>query len=659
MTQPTPAVAPTSTSASELFLSKDGARRMANAIRALAMDAVEAAKSGHPGMPMGMADVATVLFTRFLKFDASDPAWPDRDRFVLSAGHGSMLLYALLYLTGYDGITLNDMRRFRQWGSPCAGHPEYGHAPGIETTTGPLGQGLGNAVGMALAERMLNARFGDALVDHKTYVIASDGDLMEGISHEACSIAGHLKLNHLIVLDDDNGISIDGPTRLADSTDTLLRFEAMGSSDRAVLIACKTVIGFGAPKRGGTSKAHGEALGPEEVAGARIALGWPYPPFEIPSDLLAAWRTVGARGVHERKAWEARLAASQPTLRDSFETALSAEIPPSLTPALVALKAKLSAEKPSIATRKASEMALEVVNAELPTTIGGSADLTPSNLTKTKNDPEISPGNYSGRFIHYGIREHGMAAAMNGIALHGGFIPYSGTFLIFSDYCRPSIRLAAIMKIRVIHVMTHDSIGLGEDGTTHQPVEHLAALRAIPNLLVLRPADGVETAECWEIALKEKTRPTLMALSRQNLATLRVEHTEANLSARGAYVLKESEGRAQVTFLATGSEVEIAVAAREILQQQNIGARVVSMPSTELFDAQDEDYRTKVLGSGTVKVAIEAASPFGWERYIGPSGAFVGMHGFGASAPYKVLYKEFGITAEAAAEAALARLKKE
>ena len=683
MTQPASAKAatPAANPATELSLSKEGARRMANAIRALAMDAVEAAKSGHPGMPMGMADVATVLFTRYLKFDPSDPAWPDRDRFVLSAGHGSMLLYALLFLTGYDGITLNDIKRFRQLDSPCAGHPEYGHAPGIETTTGPLGQGLGNAVGMALAERVLNARFGDALVDHKTYVIASDGDLMEGISHEACSLAGHLKLNRLIVLYDDNGISIDGSTSLADSTDTLMRFEAMGwaasrvdgqdanavaaaldaaqNSERPVLIACKTVIGFGAPKRAGTSKAHGEALGPDEVAGARIALGWPYPPFEIPADLLAAWRAAGARGNPDRKAWEARLAASQPSLRDSFETALSAEIPPSFAPALVALKAKFSAEKPSIATRKASEMALEVVNAELPTAIGGSADLTPSNLTMTKNEPVISPGHYAGRFIHYGIREHGMAAAMNGIALHGGLIPYSGTFLIFSDYCRPAIRLAAIMGKRVIHVMTHDSIGLGEDGTTHQPIEHLASLRAIPNLLVLRPGDAVETAECWEIALKEKTRPTVMALSRQNLATVRVEHSEANLSARGAYLLRESEGHAQVTFIATGSEVEIAVAARDILQRQKIGARVVSMPSTELFDEQDEAYRVRILDTGTVKVAIEAASPFGWERYIGPSGAFVGMRGFGASAPYKDLYKKFGITAEAAAEAALARLKKE
>ncbi|HEX3487331.1 MAG TPA: transketolase, partial [Micropepsaceae bacterium] len=444
---------------------------MANAIRALAMDAVEAAKSGHPGMPMGMADVATVLFTRFLKYDASQPAWPDRDRFVLSAGHGSMLLYALLYLTGYPGIGLDDMRRFRQLGSPCAGHPEHGHIPGIETTTGPLGQGLANAVGMALAERILNARFGDGLVDHKTYAMASDGDLMEGISHEACSLAGHLKLNRLIVLYDDNGISIDGSTALSDSTDTLMRFEAMGwaasrvdgldpnavaaaldaaqSSERPVLIACKTIIGYGAPKRAGTAKAHGEALGAEEVAGARAALGWPYPPFEIPDDVLSAWRTAGARGVDARKAWEARHADSAPDMRGAFDAALSGDLPNGLAPALAALKTKFANEKPAVATRKSSELVLEVVTAAVPTLIGGSADLTPSNLTKTKNDPEISPGRYNGRYIHYGIREHGMASAMNGMALHGGIIPYGGTFLIFTDYCRPAIRLAALMKQRV------------------------------------------------------------------------------------------------------------------------------------------------------------------------------------------------------------------
>ena len=653
---------------------------MANAIRALAMDAVEAAKSGHPGMPMGMAEVATVLFTRFLKFDAADPNWPDRDRFVLSAGHGSMLLYALLYLTGYPGISIEDIKRFRQLGSPCAGHPEHGEIPGIETTTGPLGQGIANAVGMALAERILNARFGDNLVDHKTYVIASDGDLMEGISHEACSLAGHLKLNRLIVLFDDNGISIDGSTSLSDSTDTLMRFEAMGwatsrvdgldanavaaaledaqSSERPVLIACKTIIGYGAPKRAGTAKAHGEALGPEEVAGARAALGWPYAPFHIPEEIMTSWRAAGMRNIAARKGWNERLSQSAAATREQFQAALSGDIPSGLAAGLAALKAKATAEKTAVATRKASEMALEVVNALVPTTIGGSADLTGSNLTKTKNDPVVSPGHYAGRFVHYGIREHGMAAAMNGMALHGGIIPYSGTFLVFSDYCRPSIRLAALMEQRVIHVMTHDSIGLGEDGPTHQPVEHLAALRAIPNLLVMRPADAVETAECWELALNQKTRPTVLALSRQNLPLLRTEHTEKNACARGAYVLRESEGRLQVIFFATGSEVEIAVAARDILQRQGIGARVVSMPCWRLFDEQDPAYRAQILDSAAVNVAIEAASPFGWERYIGADGGFVGLDHFGASAPYKELYRKFGITPEAAAEAALNHLKK-
>jgi len=662
----------------ELSASPAGARRMANAIRALAMDAVERAKSGHPGMPMGMADVATVLFTRFLKFDSADPAWPDRDRFVLSAGHGSMLLYALLHLCGY-GITIEDIKNFRQFGSPCAGHPEYGHAPGIETTTGPLGQGIANAVGMALAERMLAERFGALLVDHRTYVIASDGDLMEGISHEACSLAGHLKLNRLIVLYDDNSISIDGSTSLADSTDTLLRFEAMGwtavradghdanaiaaaleaagRSERPVLIACKTTIGYGAPKRAGTAKAHGEALGTDEVAGARVALDWPYPPFEIPGELLAAWREAGRRGEPMRKKWEAHVAASEPELRQAFAATLSGEIPAALAPAIATLKAKVSAEKPSIATRKASEMALEAINALIPATIGGSADLTGSNLTKTKNLSDFAPANYAGRFVHYGIREHAMAAAMNGVALHGGLIPYSGTFLVFSDYCRPAIRLAALMKQRVIHVMTHDSIGLGEDGPTHQPIEHLAGLRAIPNLLVMRPADAVETAECWELALAEKTRPTVMTLSRQNLPTLRLEHSDENRSARGAYVLKESDTPARVTLMATGSEVEIAIAACGLLQAKGIPARVVSMPCWRLFDEQDEAYRASVLGPETVKIAIEAASPFGWERYIGEAGAMVGIEHFGASAPYKELYREFGITAEAAVQAALVRLE--
>jgi transketolase len=658
--------------------SQIGVRRLANAIRALAMDAVEAAKCGHPGLPMGMADVATVLFSQFLKYDPEDPAWPDRDRFVLSAGHGSMLLYALLHLTGYPGVSLDDIRRFRQLGSPCAGHPEYGHAPGIETTTGPLGQGLANAVGMALAERMLNARFGDALVDHKTYMIAGDGDLMEGISHEAASLAGHLKLNRLIVLFDDNRISIDGPTSLADSTNTRKRFKAMDwnvlacdgldagdiaralgaaqKSDAPTLIACRTTIGFGAPTRAGTAKAHGEALGAAEVAGARKALNWPYEPFVVPNDIRAAWSAIGARGKPAREAWLARKAQAPETTVAAFERALSPDIPASLQPALIGLKKIMSAEKPSLATRKASEMALEVINRVVTTTVGGSADLTGSNNTRTKGMEAVAPGKYAGRFIHYGIREHGMAAAMNGMALHGGIIPYSGTFLVFSDYCRPSIRLAALMRLRVIHVMTHDSIGLGEDGPTHQPIEHLASLRAIPNLLVFRPADAVETAECWALALEQTSRPSVMALTRQSLPTLRVAHTDENLSRRGAYELAPAETAAKVTLLATGSEVEIALAARKLLMAQDIGARVVSMPSWELFEEQPATYRDAVLGPGTVRVAIEAGSAFGWSRYLGPAGHFIGMHGFGASAPAKDLYAHFGITAEAAAQAAVAAL---
>lgn len=650
-------------------------RRLANAIRALSMDAVEAAKCGHPGMPMGMADVATVLYSQFLKFDPADPIWPDRDRFVLSAGHGSMLLYSLLYLTGYSSISLDNIRSFRQLGSPCAGHPEYGHADGIETTTGPLGQGIATAVGMALAERMLNARYGDGLVDHKTYVIASDGDLMEGISHEAIGLAGHLKLNRLIVLFDDNRISIDGPLSLSESGDTKKRFEAAGwtalacdghdaadiaralteaqNSDKPVLIACRTTIGYGAPTRAGTSKSHGEALGAEEVKGARAALDWPYEPFVIPNDILSSWRAIGAKGAAARKAWTKRHDADSNAA--AFDAAIAGDIPAALTSALNEHKKKLSAEKPSVATRKASEMALEVINTVLATTIGGSADLTGSNNTRTKNMEAVAPGKFGGRFIHYGIREHGMAAAMNGMALHGGLIPYSGTFLVFSDYCRPAIRLAALMGVRVIHVMTHDSIGLGEDGPTHQPIEHLASLRAMPNLLVFRPADAVETAECWELALRHTTSPSVLALTRQNLPTVRTAHTDENLSARGAYELAGAEG-AKVTFLATGSEIEIALKARDLLMAQNIAARVVSMPCWELFEQQPANYREATLGPGTVKVAIEAASGFGWERYTGLSGRFIGMHGFGASAPAKDLYKHFGITAEAAAEAARSAL---
>ncbi len=656
-------------------------RRLANAIRVLSLDAVETAKSGHPGLPLGMADVATVLFSRFLKFDAAEPGWADRDRFVLSAGHGSMLLYSLLWLTGYPKVTLEDLKTFRKVGSPTAGHPEHGDLPGIETTTGPLGQGIANAVGMALAERLLNARFGDELVNHKTYVIASDGDLMEGISHEAIGLAGHLKLSNLIVLWDDNHITIDGALSLSDSTNQLERFKAAGwtvdtcdghsavdidraltkaqTADAPVLIACRTVIGFGMPGRQGTQKAHSDAPGAEIVAGARLELGWDSEAFVVPDDVLSPWRAIGKQGAKARAEWNARKSASKHA--KDFDEAISGVIPASVGTALNALKEKLSAEKPSAGTRKMSEKALDVINAELATTIGGSADLTPSNNTKTKNIDGVSPGNFSGRYIHYGIREHGMAAAMNGIALHGGLIPYGGTFMVFSDYCRPSIRLAALMGIRVVFVMTHDSIGVGEDGPTHQPVEHMAALRAIPALLTMRPADGVETAECWELALKNDRRPSLIAFSRQDVPTLRETHTAENLSAKGAYELV-GDAQAKVTFLATGTEVSLAVEAAAKLKSEGIGARVVSMPCWALFEEQPESYRKQILGPGTVKVAIEAGIREGWDRYIGSElldngGAFIGMNSFGASGPYKDVYKKFGITADAAVAAARKLLK--
>ncbi|OAI42612.1 transketolase [Rhizomicrobium sp. SCGC AG-212-E05] len=657
-------------------------RRLANAIRVLSLDAVETAKSGHPGLPLGMADVATVLFSRFLKFDAAEPGWADRDRFVLSGGHGSMLLYSLLWLTGYPKVTLEDLKNFRKVGSPTAGHPEHGDLPGIETTTGPLGQGIANAVGMALAERLLNARFGDELVNHKTYVIASDGDLMEGISHEAIGLAGHLKLSNLVVLWDDNHITIDGALSLSDSTKQAERFQAAGwtvdscdghdaadiaralekaqKADAPVLIACRTIIGFGMPGRQGTQKAHSDAPGAEIVAGARKELGWGFEAFVVPDDVLNPWRAIGSRGTKARADWNARKSASKHA-RD-FDEAISGVIPASVGTALTALKEKLSTEKPSAGTRKMSEKALDVINAELKTTIGGSADLTPSNNTKTKNIEGVTPGNFAGRYIHYGIREHGMAAAMNGIALHGGLIPYGGTFMVFSDYCRPSIRLAALMGIRVVFVMTHDSIGVGEDGPTHQPVEHLAALRAIPTLLTMRPADGVETAECWDLALKNDRRPSLIAFSRQDVPTLRETHTAENLSAKGAYELV-GDANAKVTFLATGTEVSLAVEAANKLKAEGIGARVVSMPCWALFEEQSEDYRRKTLGPGTVKVAIEAGIREGWDRYIGSElldngGAFIGMNSFGASGPYKDVYKKFGITADAAVAAAQKLLKK-
>jgi len=654
---------------------------MANAIRALAMDAVEQAKSGHPGMPMGMADVATVLFTRFLKFDAASPSWPDRDRFVLSAGHGSMLLYALLYLTGYETMTLEQIKRFRQLGSSTAGHPEYGHAPGVETTTGPLGQGLANAVGMAIAEKHLAAVFGDSVVNHKTYVIASDGDLMEGISQEAIALAGHLKLNKLIVLFDDNGISIDGALSLADSVDQVKRFEAAGwsasrvdghdpaaissalekaqKSDRPVLIACRTTIGFGAPTKAGKASSHGSPLGADEVKGAREKLGWTSAPFEVPAGILSSWRMAGARSKGAHAEWDKRLAALDGAKRAEFERRMQGDISQQvLDGAVRAVKESLAATPKEIATRTACEFALESLIPALPEMIGGSADLTGSNNTRTKSMKAISAEDFSGRFIHYGVREHGMAAAMNGMALHGGIVPYSGTFLVFSDYCRPAIRLAALMGKRVIHVMTHDSIGLGEDGPTHQPVEHLAALRAIPNLLVFRPCDAVETAECWQLALAAKDRPSVLALTRQNLPQLRNRLDADNICARGAYEIAGPDGHSDVSIFATGSEVAIAVEGAKLLAERGVAARVVSVPSFELFLEQKEEYRRAIIGNARVKIGVEAAVRQGWDAIIGSDGIFVGMTSFGASAPYKELYKKFGITAEAIAHAALTKLGK-
>jgi transketolase len=653
---------------------------MANAIRFLAMDAVQKAASGHPGMPMGAADMATVLFTRFLKFDAKDANWPDRDRFVLSAGHGSMLLYSLLYLTGYEDMTIGDIKNFRQLESRTAGHPEYGATPGIETTTGPLGQGLANAVGMAIAERHLAARFGQDLVDHFTYVIVGDGCLMEGISHEAASLAGHLGLSRLIVLFDDNNICIDGPTSLTVSEDTAQRFAAYGwdtasadgrdpdgiaaaieaarASDKPSFIAVKTTIGFGAPTKAGTAATHGAPLGGEEIAGAREALDWSSDPFEVPDDVLDVWRAAGARGAAEREAWAARHSAAAADTRAAFDAAISGDLPEDFDTILADFVGGLIDEAPNWATRKSSQEALEVFTAAVPEMIGGSADLTGSNNTKSKVQELLSADDFSGRYIHYGVREHGMAAAMNGMALHGGVIPYGGTFLVFTDYCRPSIRLSALMGIRVIYVMTHDSIGLGEDGPTHQPVEHLMSLRAMPNVMVFRPADAVETAECWALALKAKDRPSVIALTRQNVPLLRTTHGEDNLSAQGAYVLAPAQsGKAEVSVLATGSEVSIALEAREQLAADGIDAAVVSMPCWELFDEQPADLREAVLGPGAVRVAVEAAAAFGWERYVGTSGGVVGLTTFGKSAPASDLYADFGITAEAVAAKAKACLE--
>ena len=644
---------------------------MASAIRALTMDAVQAANSGHPGAPMGLADVATVLFNRFFTVDPAHDKWPDRDRFVMSAGHGSMLVYAVNHLLGYDDMGADQLRAFRQMGSRTAGHPEYGHAKGIETTTGPLGQGISTAVGMALAERMMNARFGDGLVDHYTYVMAGDGCLMEGISHEAIDLAGHLGLGRLIVFWDDNRITIDGATDLSTSMDQGMRFAAAGWHVQAVdghdndaiaaaitaaradarpsMIACRTLIGKGAPTMAGSHKVHGSPLGAAEIAATRVALNWPHAPFEVPDDIRAAWAKIAARGAKARAAWAARKAENPKSA--AFDAAIAPPDAATVTAAIAACKAKLSAEAPKVATRKASEMALEVVNTTLPNSVGGSADLTGSNLTRTKAMRPVTRSDYSGDYIHYGIREHGMAAAMNGIALHGGFFTYGGTFLAFADYCRPAIRLSALMGLPVAYVMTHDSIGLGEDGPTHQPVETIASLRAIPNLTVLRPADAVETAEAWEIAVLSARTPSLLALSRQNLPLLRREHRHENLTARGAYVLREAAGARDVTLFATGSEVEIALTAADLLAADGIAAALVSVPSFELFAAQPAAYRAEVLGSAP-RVGVEAAIRQGWDAIIGSDGAFVGMTGFGASAPAEELYRHFGVTPEAVAQAA-------
>ncbi|THD81347.1 transketolase [Aliigemmobacter aestuarii] len=647
---------------------------MANAIRVLAMDAVEAANSGHPGAPMGMADVATVLFNRFLRVDPANPGWPDRDRFVMSAGHGSMLVYAIHHLLGFADMGADQLRAFRQLGSATPGHPEYGHTSGVETTTGPLGQGISTAVGMALAERMMNARFGDDLVDHWTWVIAGDGCLMEGISHEAIDMAGHLGLGRLIVFWDDNGITIDGSTDLSTSTDQRARFAAAGWHVQAVdghdmaavaaaitearadarpsMIACRTVIGKGAPNMAGSHKVHGAPLGQDEVAATRAALGWAHPPFEVPQPVARAWKQAARRGAEAQAAWAARLGASAG--RAAFEAALARPDMGALASAMAGHKARLAADRPKVATRKASEMALEVVNTTLANVVGGSADLTGSNLTRTRAQRSVSRTDYGGEYIHYGIREHGMAAAMNGIALHGGFVTYGGTFLAFADYCRPAMRLSALMGLPVTYVMTHDSIGLGEDGPTHQPVETIASLRAMPNLTVIRPADAVETAEAWEIAIASRATPTVLCLSRQNLPTLR-DAAGRNRTAEGAYLLREPAGGRDVTLVATGSEVEIALAAADLLAADGIGAAVVSAPSFELFAEQPAEARAAVLGRAP-RVGVEAAIRQGWDLVLRPEDGFVGMTGFGASAPAGHLYRHFGITAAGVAATARALL---
>jgi transketolase len=652
---------------------------MANAIRALSMDAIQKANSGHPGMPMGMADVATVLFRNFMRFDPKNPTWPNRDRFVLSAGHGSMLIYSLLYLTGYENPTIEDIKNFRQLHSPTAGHPEFGECPGVETTTGPLGQGLATSVGMAIAERLSNAEYGDDITDHYTYVLAGDGCLMEGVSQEAISLAGHLKLSRMIVLWDDNSISIDGSTDLSTSEDMGMRFEAAGwhvqavdghdpeaieaaiaeaqRSDQPSMIACKTTIGYGSPNKQGTSATHGAPLGDDEIANTRKFLNWPHAPFEIPAAVLGEWRSVGEKGSSLVEEWQDEFAKLDEFVCTDFERRQNKDLPSTFTGAINDYKAQLVAEPVKVATRKASQMALEVINGAVPETIGGSADLTGSNLTKTSQTDGITADDFTGRYMYYGIREFEMAAAMNGMALYGNYIPYGGTFLVFTDYARPAIRLAALMKQRSIYVMTHDSIGLGEDGPTHQPVEHVMSLRTMPNLNVFRPCDAVETAECWALALEAKETPSVLSLTRQGLKQQRLDHTEENLCAKGGYILHEaSNGTPRVVLIATGSEVEIAAEARETLEADGIAARVVSMPSTELFDAQDDSYKADVLPADALKGSIEAGTTFGWQRYTGLDGVNIGLDSFGASAPADKLYEHFGITATALVEAVKQKL---
>lgn len=642
-------------------------QNMANAIRALTMDAVQKCGNGHPGLPMGSADVATVLFSKFLNVDPKDPTWADRDRFVLSAGHGSMLQYAVHHLLGYEDMTIEQLKNLRQKGSITAGHPEYGHVQGVEATTGPLGQGISMAVGMAIGERMMNARFGDDIVDHNTYVLVGDGCLMEGISQEAIALAGHMKLHKMIVLWDDNNITIDGSVDLADSTDQKMRFKACGwnvvscdghnfedieaalndakASDRPTMIACKTTIGYGAPNKMGTSGAHGAALGADEIVAAREFLNWPHEPFDIPCEIRDAWRLAGLKSCRAHKSWQKRHDALDAETRGEFDRLMRGDLPSGLNKAFADFKKQLAKDLPKVATRKASQMTLEVINAVVPETVGGSADLTGSNLTNTKETLPISAADFSGRFINYGVREHVMGAVLNGLALHGGFIPYSGTFFVFTDYLRPALRLGAIMGLHTIYVMTHDSIGVGEDGPTHQPVEHLASVRCMPNVNVFRPADATETAECWQLALEDKSRPSIICLTRQGLAPVRTEYTEKNLSSYGAYEVATHDD-ADVSIFASGSEVAIALEAKEELMRKGISSRVVSVPSFEAFNKQSNAYKTTILGNAKVNVGVEAAVRMGWDQFIGVDGIFIGMDGFGASAPMAELYKHFGITAE-------------